>query len=42
MKDMTNFLSNVKKALLMYVISTNPTMLGYMSQDEIRNIYDIR
>lgn len=33
MKDMANFLSNVKKALLMYAISTNPTMLRYMSQD---------
>ena len=39
---MTNFLSNVKKALLMYAVSTNPTMLRYMSQDEIRNICDIR
>ena len=42
MKDMTNFLSNVKKALFMYAVSTNPTMLRYMSQDEIRDIYDIR
>ena len=39
---MANFLSNVKKALFMYAVSTNPTMLRYMSQDEIRDIYDIR